>query len=144
VFFDRFCFDLISLLGEYLNHLTFTDVEYIMRKVYQHSTHFVVPPAGSSEKGSVKLLRYDCVESPFTFEAMTAFDSDTIDRLLERPPTPNEDEPQTINATKGVAGKVRKESINSGSGIDEGEEDHLGDLQQPEGITSGKGPSAGG
>jgi len=92
----------------------------------------------------VKLLRYDCVESPFTFEAMTAFDSDTIDRLLERPPTPNEDEPQTINATKGVAGKVRKESINSGSGIDEGEEDHLGDLQQPEGITSGKGPSAGG
>jgi predicted ATPase len=43
VFFDRFCFDIISLLGEHLNKLTFSDVEYIMRKVYQHSTHFVVP-----------------------------------------------------------------------------------------------------
>ena len=41
VFFDRFCFDIISLLGEYLNQLSFSDVEYIMRKVYQHSTHFV-------------------------------------------------------------------------------------------------------
>ncbi len=43
VFFDRFCFDIISLLGEHLNKLTFSDVEYIMRKVYQHSTHFVLP-----------------------------------------------------------------------------------------------------
>ena len=44
VFFDRFCFDILSLLGEYLNKLTFSDVEYIMRKVYQHSTHFVPAP----------------------------------------------------------------------------------------------------
>lgn len=34
VFFDRFCFDIISLLGEYLNQLSFSDVEYVMRKVY--------------------------------------------------------------------------------------------------------------
>ena len=44
VFFDRFCFDMVSLLGDYLNCLTFSDVEYIMRKVYQHSTHFTVVP----------------------------------------------------------------------------------------------------
>ena len=47
VFFDRFCFDLVSLLGEYLNSLTFSDVEYIMRKVYQASTHFFLPTQGS-------------------------------------------------------------------------------------------------
>jgi len=46
VFFDRFCFDLVSLLGEYLNLLTFSDVEYIMRKIYQHSTHFFFPLKG--------------------------------------------------------------------------------------------------
>ena len=34
VFFDRFCFDMVSLLGEYLQYMTFADVEYIMRKVY--------------------------------------------------------------------------------------------------------------
>lgn len=34
VFFDRFCFDIISMLGNYLNLLSFTDVEYVMRKVY--------------------------------------------------------------------------------------------------------------
>jgi hypothetical protein len=45
VFFDRFCFDMVSLLGEHLNNLTFSDVEYIMRKVYQHSTSYVVPKA---------------------------------------------------------------------------------------------------
>jgi hypothetical protein len=42
VFFDRFCFDMVSLLGDYLNTLSFSDVEYIMRKVYQSSTHSVV------------------------------------------------------------------------------------------------------
>lgn len=34
VFFDRFCFDIISLLGDNLIKLDFEDVEYIMRKVY--------------------------------------------------------------------------------------------------------------
>jgi len=47
VFFDRFCFDIISLLGEHLNLLNFTDVEYIMRRVYQASTHFFLPHPGS-------------------------------------------------------------------------------------------------
>eukprot|EP00347_Sterkiella_histriomuscorum_P002488 403367956 len=42
VFFDRFCFDMISLLGDNLVNLDFSDVEYIFRKVYQHTTHFVV------------------------------------------------------------------------------------------------------
>jgi hypothetical protein len=42
VFFDRFCFDMVSLLGEHLNLLSFSDVEYIMRKVYQHSTHYIL------------------------------------------------------------------------------------------------------
>jgi len=46
VFFDRFCFDLVSLLGDYLNYLSFSDVEYIMRKVYQASTHFFLPHPG--------------------------------------------------------------------------------------------------
>ena len=73
VFFDRFCFDIISLLGEYLNFLSFSDVEYIMRKVYQHSTHFSVPSDGKGE-AQVKLLRYDCVETPFSWDIMTAFE----------------------------------------------------------------------
>jgi hypothetical protein len=74
VFFDRFCFDIISLLGEYLNCLSFSDVEYVMRKVYQHSTHFKVPGEGKEQAASVHLLRYDCVVSPFTWEVMTAFE----------------------------------------------------------------------
>ena len=95
MFFDRFCFDIISLLGEYLNVLTFADVEYVMRKVYQHSTHFEVAPG----EASVKLLRYDCVESPFTWEAMTAFDMETLDRLLAEKP-PQEDDPSESSPTQ--------------------------------------------
>ena len=90
VFFDRFCFDMVSLLGDYLPLLSFADVEYIMRKVYQHSTQFVLQPKqGAKQKmaqtnkrrkdveqeqmeGVVKLLRYDCIESPFTWTVMTA------------------------------------------------------------------------
>ncbi len=34
VFFDRFCFDTISLLGDNLLSLSSEDVEYILRKVY--------------------------------------------------------------------------------------------------------------
>ena len=41
VFFDRFCFDLISMMGDNLLYLDFSDVEYILRKVYQHTTHFM-------------------------------------------------------------------------------------------------------
>jgi hypothetical protein len=85
VFFDRFCFDLVSLLGEYLNQLTFTDVEYIMRKVYQSCTHFTLPRPGSGQQPQVNLLRYDCVETPFTWDAMTAFDLASITNLLNRP-----------------------------------------------------------
>jgi hypothetical protein len=85
VFFDRFCFDLVSLLGEYLNQLTFTDVEYIMRKVYQSCTHFTLPRPGSGQQPQVNLLRYDCVETPFTWDAMTAFDLASLTNLLNRP-----------------------------------------------------------
>ena len=63
VFFDRFCFDIISLLGEHLTKLSFSDVEYIMRKVYQHSTHFI--------KGQIKMLQYECIISPFSPEKMS-------------------------------------------------------------------------
>jgi hypothetical protein len=86
VFFDRFCFDLVSLLGDNLNFLSFSDVEYIMRKVYQASTHFLLPPPGSAQSTpQVKLLRYDCVHTPFTWESMTAYDLPTINRMLNRP-----------------------------------------------------------
>jgi len=91
VFFDRFCFDLVSLLGENLTtaSLTFTDVEYIMRKLYQSCTHFFLPLPGLNQGSpQVKLLRYDCVETPFTWEAMSAFDIGTINKMLNRPSSP--------------------------------------------------------
>ena len=34
VFFDRFCFDTISLLGDNLLKLSSEDLEYILRKLY--------------------------------------------------------------------------------------------------------------
>jgi len=33
----------------------------------------------------VNLLRYDCVETPFTWDAMTVFDLSSINNLLNRP-----------------------------------------------------------
>jgi len=69
--------------------LTFTDVEYIMRKLYQATTHFFLPYPGSVHPPQVKLLRYDCVDSPFTWDAMSAFDVSTINKLLIRPSSPD-------------------------------------------------------
>lgn len=100
VFFDRFCFDMVSLLGEYLNILSFSDVEYIMRKVYQHSTHFTLSHNSQQPPASVKLLRYDCVESPFSWEHMTEFDAEGIDKLLAKPHTPMEEEDEEDTALK--------------------------------------------
>ncbi|TNV84982.1 hypothetical protein FGO68_gene6490 [Halteria grandinella] len=119
VFFDRFCFDIISLLGDYLNLLSFTDVEYVMRKVYQHSTHFAV----SDNEASVKLLRYDCVETPFTWEIMSAFEPEQIDKLLEKPQTPLAQEP---DPTPPIKEKGKNDTLyNEREEGDEGEEEGL-------------------
>lgn len=93
VFFDRFCFDIVSLLGDNLNLLNFTDVEYIMRRVYQASTHFFLPHPGSSNPPQVRLLRYDCVESPFSWDQMAAFDTESINKMLNRPLSPEQQPP---------------------------------------------------
>jgi hypothetical protein len=55
-------------------------------------------------QGEVKLqiLRYDCIESPFTWEIMAAHDIKAIDKLLEKPPTPPDD---LTSAFSGGIGK---------------------------------------
>ncbi len=66
VFFDRFCFDFVSMLGDNMIKLNFTDIEYIIRKVYQHSTHFV-----PQEKDlHIRLLKIESVVSPFSMDKM--------------------------------------------------------------------------
>lgn len=57
VFFDRFCFDIISLLGDNLVKLIEPDLDYIIRKLYLSMTH--------NFSGFIKLLKISCIESPF-------------------------------------------------------------------------------
>ena len=64
VFFDRYCFDVISLMGDNMVVLSSQDVEYIMRKVYQQSTHFM--KIGNSMH--IQLLKADTVKSQFSLE----------------------------------------------------------------------------
>ncbi len=67
-----------------------------MRKLYQASTHFFLPNKGTSAQPQVKLLRFDCIESPFSWEAMTAFDVSTITLILNRPSSPSDQIPTTL------------------------------------------------
>ncbi len=64
-----------------------------MRKVYQACTHFTLPRPGSGQQPQVNLLRYDCVETPFTWDAMTAFDLSSINNLLNRPTSSEQQAP---------------------------------------------------
>lgn len=51
IFFDRFCFDMVSLLGKNLYDLNVLDIEYIFRK-----THFTLSHGFGQAKGGIQLL----------------------------------------------------------------------------------------
>ena len=66
VFFDRFCYDMVSLLGENVFKLNVLDIEYIFRTTYLTLSHSFGP-----QEGGVKLLDLNSiVESPFSAEAL--------------------------------------------------------------------------
>jgi hypothetical protein len=56
LFFDRFCFDLISQLGNNIFKLTYLDIEYIFRTVFVTLSHSFQ----TSDKDGVK--KYDGVK----------------------------------------------------------------------------------
>jgi hypothetical protein len=76
-------------------------------------------------EGVVKLLRYDCVESPFTLQVMTAFDLMTIERLLMKPVTP-EDEGMTPEPLSRMQGVGQQDTLTKGEGhLDDDEDDEI-------------------
>ena len=52
----------------------------------------------------MRLLRYDCIESPFSWEIMTSQDLQAIEQLLVRPNTPVEEDDYTIPPTSRMHG----------------------------------------
>ena len=51
IFFDRFCYDMVSLLGNNVYKLNVLDIEYIFRTTYVTLSHSFGP-----SQGGVKLL----------------------------------------------------------------------------------------
>jgi len=65
IFFDRFCYDMVSLLGSNVNKLGVLDIEYVFRTTYLTLSHSFGPNQG------IKLLQYDSIlSSPFSIEQM--------------------------------------------------------------------------
>jgi len=70
IFFDRFCYDMVSLLGENVYKLNESDLEYVFRATYLTLSHSFGP-----EEGGVKLLQLNSIiKSPFSVEAMQRID----------------------------------------------------------------------
>ena len=66
VFFDRFCYDMVSLLGENVFKLNVLDIEYIFRTAYLTMSHSFGP-----SEGGIKLLELNSIaNSPFSAEAL--------------------------------------------------------------------------
>jgi hypothetical protein len=62
IFFDRFCFDMISLLGKNAFKLSVDNIEYIFRTCYLQLSH-----SFGASQGGVKFLELNSiVESPFS------------------------------------------------------------------------------
>lgn len=73
-------------------------------------------------EGVVKLLRYDCVESPFTMQVMTAYDLRTIERLLIKPVTPDDESPEPMSRTQGIS---QHDTLTKGEGHLDDDDDEL-------------------
>ena len=66
VFFDRFCYDMVSLLGNNVFKLNVLDIEYVFRTTYLTLSHSFGPC-----EGGVKLLQLSSIiDSPFSVAAM--------------------------------------------------------------------------
>ena len=63
VFFERFCYDYVSLFGVNILFLELEQLELITRKVFT-SVSFNFD--GITEEGGIQLRTYDCVEPAFT------------------------------------------------------------------------------
>lgn len=62
IFFDRFCFDMVSLIGNNVFKLSLTDIEYIFRVSYLTLSHSFGP-----SRGGVRLLELgSIIKSPFS------------------------------------------------------------------------------
>ena len=59
IFFDRFCYDMVSLLGKNVFILQHNEIEFIFRKAYKALSHNFSP-------GKVEMLQLECVrQTPF-------------------------------------------------------------------------------
>lgn len=66
LFFDRFCFDVVSLFGKNLHVLNIRDIEYILRTAYFTLSHSFGPG-----NGGMKLLEPKSIQqSPFSAEIL--------------------------------------------------------------------------
>jgi len=76
LFFDRFCFDLVSILGNNVYKLTFLDIEYIYRTVFVNLSHsFSVEEKGKMKYDGVKLLQLGSIlQSPFDLACLQDLD----------------------------------------------------------------------
>jgi hypothetical protein len=65
VFFERFCYDFVSLLGVNILFLEIEQLELIIRKVYSHVSYNF---SGMNEDGGIQLRDYECIDSAFQEE----------------------------------------------------------------------------
>lgn len=65
VFFERFCYDFVSLLGVNILFLEIEQLELIIRKVYSHVSYNF---SGMNEDGGIQLRDYSCIDSAFQEE----------------------------------------------------------------------------
>ena len=63
VFFDRFCSDIVSMLGTNLEKLSAIDLEDVFRRIYATVSH----QFGRAE-GGMQLLDANVVQSPFSIQ----------------------------------------------------------------------------
>ena len=78
IFFDRFCHDMVSLLGRNVFKVNVSEVEFIFRKAYQALSHSLRP-------GRVELLQLDCIRhSPFDPVSLAQL-SDKLARIPDSP-----------------------------------------------------------
>lgn len=65
VFFDRFCSDIVSMLGTNLEKLSTDDLEDVFRRIYATVSH----QFGRAE-GGMQLLDVNVVQSPFSIQQL--------------------------------------------------------------------------
>jgi hypothetical protein len=68
VFFERFCYDYISLFGVNILFLDIHQLELITRKIYSAVTFNF--NAKTNQPGGVQMRAYECIEPAFTEQSL--------------------------------------------------------------------------